>query len=614
MKNLKWKQAACLPLLGCAVAAQADDQIVVTASRVEQSRDEVGQAITVIDSEEIIRRQKVDVVDLLATVPGVRFNRNGNAGNITGVSLRGAESNQTLVLIDGVRVNDVSSTGDLFDFGNLMVANIDRIEVLRGSNSLAYGSQAIGGVVNLSTARPTAGLSAFASGEYGFRDTTNLRGQLGWGHDAVAVQAGLSRFDTDGISTAAESLGATERDGFRNLTGNARLVANLGPVELDLRGYYIDSDLEYDSFFGAPADSPDEAHTKQYVGYAGATLELFDGALSNRLALTGFRTERDYESPFGNYGFVGKNWRLEYQGEARPIDGVRLVFGYEHEEPEYRYVDAFGSNRADNRTDGFYALAIVQPVEPLSLTAGVRHDDHSQFGGETTFGANGNLSLFDGATNIRAAYGEGFKAPSLYQLYDPFSGTATLVPERSKSYDIGVDQQLVEGLLTASVTLFRRTTRNFIDFDFGTFTYQNVGRTRAKGLEFELGMRPTDSLTFTAAYSYLKTRNDDPASVNFNNRLPRRAAHSISLLADKQWAFGLITGATVTHVSGSYSDPANLQPLDGYVLVDLRAAWPITDQLELFGRVENVGDEEYMTVSGYGTPGRAAYAGVRFRM
>lgn len=206
------------------VAAQDNapdaDNIVVTASGIEQPGDEVGQAITVIDADTIETRQTIDIVDLLATTPGIRFNRTGTTGAVTGVSIRGAETTQTLVLIDGVKVNDPSGIGDGYDFGHLLTGNIRRIEVLRGSNSVVHGSQAIGGVVNLMTATPAGGFAARASAEYGYSDTVNAKADVSGTSGGVSGGVGAAYFRTDGISSAAVG---TERDGYENIAANARL-------------------------------------------------------------------------------------------------------------------------------------------------------------------------------------------------------------------------------------------------------------------------------------------------------------------------------------------------------------------------------------------------------
>jgi len=607
---------ATISLLALAAAppafAQTADDIVVTASGIEQSKYEVGQAITVIDAETIETRQTTDVVDLLATTPGVRFSRTGSTGSVAGVSLRGAETTQTLVLIDGVKVNDPSGIGDGYDFGHLLTGNIDRIEVLRGSNSVVHGSQAIGGVVSLMTATPVAGFAANASTDYGYSDTLTAKADISGTAGRLSGGIGGAYFRTDGISSAAVG---TEKDGYKNFAGNARLkMAFSDALSLDLRGYYITADLDYDSFFGAPADSPDIAKLDQYVGYAGLNLGLFDGRFTSRAAVTWLRNDRDYHFVRGtapDYGYSGTNLRFEYQGVVTPVDQAKLIFGYEHERPDY---DFFGFGSTDSQRadiDSVYALGIVQPFTGLSVTGGVRHDDHSQFGGATTLGANANYSPNDGATNVRLSYGEGFKAPSLYQLYDAFSGNAALRPERSKSYDIGVDQSLADGRALMSLTAFLRDTTDQINYGNATFTYGNIDRTRAKGIEATLALRPVDALNVTASYSYIDAHDRSGRPVFDGKRLPRRAEHAVSLSADYDWSFGLSTGATVTMVGDSFDDAANSVRLDGYALAGVRASMPIGQNLELYGRIENLFDADYATAAGFGTYGRAAYGGVR---
>ena len=606
--------ATATPAFAEAIDGEPGDDIVVTASGIEQSRDEVGQAITIIDADTIGRRQTVDVVDLLATTPGVRFSRSGSIGSVASLSLRGAETTQTLVLIDGVKVNDPSGIGDGYDFGHLLSGNISRIEVLRGSNSVVHGSQAIGGVVSLMTATPAEGFAANASADYGYSDSLTAKADVSGTAGAISGGIGGAYFRTDGISSAAVG---TEKDGYKNIAGNARLkVAFSDALSLDLRGYYINADLDYDSFFGTPADSADAAKLDQYIGYAGLNLGLFDDNFTSRAAVTWMRNERDYYFVRGtapDYGYSGTNLRFEYQGVVTPARQAKLIFGYEHERPDY---DFFGFGSTDSQRaniDSVYALGIVQPFTGLSLTGGVRHDDHSQFGGATTLGANANYSPNDGATNFRLSYGEGFKAPSLYQLYDAFSGNAALRPERSKSYDIGIDQNLADGRALISLTAFLRNTVDQINYDNATFTYGNIDRTRAKGIEATLALRPVDALNVTASYSYIDARDRSGRPAFDSKRLPRRAAHAVSLSADYDWSFGLSTGATLTMVGDSFDDAANAVPLDGYALAGIRASFPVGPNFEIYGRVDNLFDADYATASGYGTYGRAAYGGVRAR-
>ena len=225
-------------------------------------------------------------------------------------------------------------------------------------------------------------------------------------------------------------------------------------------------------------------------------------------------------------------------------------------------------------------------------------------------------------TVLRASYGEGFKAPSLYQLLGDY-GNQPLAPERARGYDAGVTQRLLDGRVEASATWFRRDSRDLINFvscdaplvgictnrPFGT--YDNVARARSEGAELTLAVKPVDALRVAANYTYLDARNHSAGTPDVGNRLARRPADTVNTTIDYAWPFGLTAGATLTHVSASYEDGGNTNRLPGYVLTDLRAAFPLTKTIEIYGRIENLFDEHYETAFGYGTAGRAAYAGVR---
>ena len=242
-------------------------------------------------------------------------------------------------------------------------------------------------------------------------------------------------------------------------------------------------------------------------------------------------------------------------------------------------------------------------------------DDHSRFGTHATLGANASVKLAD-SLRLTASYGEGFKAPTLYQLYSAY-GQLTLQPERSRSYDAGLAWK--RGAFDLGVTAFRRDSRNLIDFVtcpaclFG-FGYVNVGEARAEGIEAEAHLRPDANVTISAAYTYLHAINRTPGTANFGNDLPRRPRNALTLSADwtTPWQ-KLALGADLRLVSRSYDDAGNLTRLDGYQLATLRASLPLGSHYELFARIENLFDAKYQTVAGYGTYGRSAYAGARVR-
>src|SRR3569623_1869496 len=533
-----------------------ESDIVVTSTGVEQPAEQVGQAVTRIDRATIDQRQTVVLSDLLATTPGVTVTRNGGIGGFSSVRIRGAEGEQTLTLVDGVRVNDPSSPGGGFVFANAGVS----------------------------------GKTGIVSG---------------------ALTAGYLR--TGGRSAAASG---TEPDGYRQYGATGRVgVAISDAVNLDLRGYYADSRTESDGFDSnppfLPVDDGEYAKPREAYGYAGLNVRL--GRLQNRFAFTIADIDRDNFDPSAGSAPIffarGRSERYEYQGDWRASGPVRLVGGAEHEST--RFID--GTVRPSRGVTSVYGEAIVSPVQRLTLTGGVRYDWDSAYGGHATWGANAVYTL-PTTTTIRASYAQGFKAPTLYQLYGQFGlGNPNLRPEAARSYDIGIEQKLVGDRVTVSATWFHRDTRNQIDFDLGTFTYGNILRARAQGVEFALNARPSDTLTLSASYSFIESKNAALTDVNFGNDLARRPRQSASVSVDWKPPVGLSVGMTVLMVGDSFDDAGNFNRLDGYVVAGVRAEMPSGRRFALYGRVDNLFDARYQVVRGYGTPGRAAYGGVRVR-
>lgn len=591
-------------------APPKDDSIVIVASGVEQEAETTGRSITVLDRATIETRQTVSLSDLLATTPGVSATRNGGPGGLTAVRIRGAEDAQTLVLIDGVRANDPSAPAGAFDFGNLLTGSIERVEVLRGPNSVIWGSQALGGVVNVVTQAPVDGLAARANAEYGYADQVSANAAVALGNDRLQGALTGGYFRTDGVSQAVVG---TEADGYRQYNASGRLRFEFAPgFGVDLRGYYANSRTELDGF-PAPAfsfaDTGEYSTAEELYGYAGIFANI--GPVANRVAFTIADINRDnFDPAIGTepvFLYRGRSERYEYRGDAKLIDQLRVTFGAERE--NLCFHDGADTFRAD--ITSFYGQAIVTPIEAVTLTAGVRNDDHSRFGAHTSWGANLAVKPFE-TTLLRASYGEGFKAPTLYQLFAPFYGTETLQPETAESWEVGVEQSALDGAARLGVTWFHRDTENQIDFDLTSFTYANIARARAEGVEIELALKPVDALTVTANYTYTDAEN---RSAGFEgNALARRPQDIASVSADYRLPFGLSLGGTVTIVGDSFNEAGNRTRLDGFALGSIRAEMPIGDRFAVYGRVENLTDEKYQVVSGYGTYGRAAYAGVRLRL
>lgn len=600
---------------------------IIVAAGVPQYAREVGQAVTVISRAEIEQRQTISIADLLATTPGVSVTRNGPIGGFTAVRIRGAEGEQTLTLIDGVRVNDPSSPGGGFDFANLLAGSVDRVEVLRGPNAVPWGSQALGGIVDIVTATPRDGVQGRGNVEYGSNNSQFANAAISGANDRFsgALTAGYLR--SDGISAAASG---TEPDGYRQYGASGRVGVTIADgIGIDLRGYYASSRVALDGFPPPNysfADDPEYAKTQEIYGYVGAHADLLDGRFKNRVAFTIADINRDNFDP--TYGSAvsffarGRTQRYEYQGDFRLTDQVRIVGGAEHEDSRF-----FDGKRYATGVTSFYGEAIVTPIRQLTLTGGIRHDQHRAFGSHTSFGADAALAL-DSGTTLRASYGEGFKAPTLYQLYSSY-GNGLLKPETARNFDVGVAQSFLQRHGSVSLTWFHRDTTNQIDFgscaaaDVSNPTticylrpygvYKNIARTRAQGVEAELTLRPIDDLTFTANYSYIHAENR-AAGANFGKDLARRPRQTVNVSLDYKLPFGLSLGGTVSHVSDSFDNAANTTRLDGYVLAGIRAEMPIGEHFAIYGRVDNLFDERYQTVSGYNTLGRAVYGGVRVKL
>ena len=601
-----------------------EDLITVVGTGSDQRVDESGQSIAVVGVDEIRSVQGPDLTRVLERLPGVTFSRNGGLGSFTALHVRGAASEQLLVLVDGIRMNDVASPAAGYDLGNLLTGGIGKIELLRGSNSVVWGSQAIGGVLAV-TSRELNGVEA--SAEYGSRQSWDgaVSAGVATNRYAVSLDGGYSR--TDGISAAASG---TEPDGYRQwrIGGRARLALT-DSLSLIANGRYADNRLGIDGYpppsYFVFADTDDVQRTREASGLAGLKYRSDALSLTADYAISDIR--RDYSGSsyaFSPYATRGQTQRAELSGSWTVTGPLRLDFGADNQWS--RFSDTYDSRQTDRLTSGHALLGWYG--DRFTLAAGVRIDDHSRFGSQWTFGANGSYRVV-GNLRLRASYGEGFKVPTLYQLFSNY-GKTTLVPEKSRSYDAGLEYGDRNGPLHAALTLFRRDSRNLIDFASCYLSsnpycathpygyYDNVGSARAQGFEVELGAAITPTLRAGAAYSYVEATDRTPGGANNGNDLARRPRHAITASLD--WIsptdgplHGFALGADIRMVGNSYDNASNFTRLKGYELVTVRASVPLTDHVEIYGRVENLADVRYGTAAGYGTAGRSGFVGARAR-
>ncbi len=619
---------------GASIAAASVSELIVTANRSPQQADRVGQSVSVLDAQDLASSQVTDLSTLLAQTPGVAVSRNGGIGGVTSLRIRGAETDQTLVVVDGVKLNDPSQAGGGYNFANLLSGDIGRIEILRGAQSTLWGSQAIGGVVNIITAQASEPFEGSVQLEAGARRTAYARAALGGKGERLVWRLAAGRFRSDGDSAYRQG---SEADGYENtgLSGRVDFQATEA-VSIDLRAVYSKGESDFDGFpppaftFG---DTPDYGTTEDFVGYAAVNFEL--GDLKNRIAHGYTRTDRRNLDPGQavtpiTFDSRGENRRWEYQGVWTINPAWTATFGAETETAEMRTASPspFAPNPAPAGgkagIDGVYAQVQGEVIRGLTLTAGLRRDSHDTFGDQTLGQLAAAWSFNEGDTVLRASFGQGFKAPTLYQLYSDY-GNLALDPEEAGGWDAGIEHH-VAGRIRLAATWFQRETENQIDFFSCTAAtsdhlcqrngaprfgfYANTARTKARGVELE-GSADLGPLQVSANYTWTDTENVSAQSVNRGKRLARRPEHQANLQATYAWANGAALTGSVRHVGASFDSAANTYVLQSYTLLDLRAAYPLTGSLEAYGRIENVFDDGYETTRNYGSPGRGAFLGVR---
>lgn len=599
--------AACglfLALIACpALASQESDEIVVSATRSPRPASEVGASVTVVTAPEIELRQYESVADVLRDRAGVSVARNSSFGGVASVRIRGAASGQSLVIIDGVVVNDPSAPSGGFNFANLDVVDIDRIEVLRGPQSILYGADAIGGVISVTTKRADAGVEVSGFLEGGALGLARGAATLAGANHALDARLTFSGTRTDGVSRAANG---AEADGYRSIAasfaGGAQLATGW---RAEISARHGDAHAEIDGFPPPHFMLADTAETEDTVETALAGRLLFNGERLTHALVLGYSAVNRENRDAGVFlfGAEGERFSAEYTARFAFTDDFAALVGVEGERSEARV-----SGVDDHaRSGSVFALLETRLGESVSMSAGVRRDEFSGFDGATT--ARATLAWRPApATTFRASWGEGFRAPSLFELnFNLFGGPANpdLAPERSDAFDFGVEQDIGE-TLNAKVTLFHQNIRNQITFDFAGGGYDNIDRTRARGIEVEATWTPIKAVSVGANYALI-----DAIDRATGLQLLRQPKHSGGLFVDVSSGGNFSFGASL-FANGRERDIGDGN--EAFARLDLRAAYRLSETAEIYGRIENVTDTDYEDVSGYGEPGRSAFAGARVRL
>jgi vitamin B12 transporter len=525
---------------------------------------------------------------------------------VTSVFLRGANSQHTKVLLDGIPLNDPSNATRLFDFSTLTTDNVEQIEIVRGPQSLLYGSDAIGGVINIITRRGQGPLSVRASMMGGSYGTRQPKAHFSGGNDLVHYSFGTSYFENDGFSQAARRLGNLEEDGTRNATFSGRFgitPSELLDVEYIFR--WVDASAEVDDvdfLTGLPVDNLHRANlTDAFYQRVQAQNLLLDGAIENRAGFSLADYDRfDTDSgPFLDPLFQGQTRKFDWQTNLRLTEWNTFSIG-----ADYFEEDALSTSvpmEAQNDA-GFYVQDTITLGDRWFTTLGHRWDDHSAAGHAETYRATTLYRILETGTSFRGSIGTGFRAPSLAENFFPF-GNPNLLPETSKGWDYGIEQSLLEDRLVLGATYFRNDFNNLIIFDPTTFILDNIGQALATGVEINAFYRLNRSTDVTLAFTHTDTRDVDTGL-----RLLRRPRDKASLTITRRL---LCDRARLNLYLLYVSDRRDTNfILDDYFLVNGSGTYDWSTNVQFFTRIDNLTDTVYEEVAGFGVPGASAYGGV----
>lgn len=610
-------------------------EVVVSATRVETPAREVASAVTILTRSDLERSGRSTVLEAIQDSLGMTAVRNGGPGGASSVFLRGANSEHVLILLDGVALNDPMNPSRSYDLAHLSLDNVERIEILRGPQSTLYGSDALAGAVNILSRRgagkPSLSLEA-SGGSYGtLRGSASATGSAG----RLAYAFGLSQTRTGGFSAASAAYaGNSEPDGYRNLSLSGSLGWTISPTtDAGFVLRTVDARSDIDGFGGAGGDDPNsrQDYRSRMVSARVRTL-LLGGRWEWKASASYLGSGRDNENPVDALHpydsetgrFRSRLFKVEAQSNLFLSPAQTLTFGAdwqrEQGESDYRsesawgpYASAFPDRRAA-RTGG-YVQHQLRLGGVFFAAVGVRFDGHSRTGASVTYRIAPALAFDATGTRLKATLGTGFKSPSLYQLYAPGTawgpiGNDGLRPERSTGWDAGVEQSFAGGRGLAGLTWFRSGFRDLVDFDY-SLGYVNIGRARTEGWEAFARLQPSDAVDIRLSYTRMSARDLD-ADTALLRRPKDKAAVEAWWRPLRKWELRLSAAYVGSRADRDYSAwAAPTVTLHDYFLADAGLAFQAGPRTRLFLRLDNLFDERYETVYGYGTPRLSAYGGVR---
>ena len=575
------------------------ENITIRSTRIPAGAKDIGSSLYIISEDQIKARGFKDAIDAISSAPGVTSKQNGSFGGVGTIRIRGASSSQTLVLVDGVPVNDSSSPAGGYNFEYLNTSNIQSIEVLKGSQSTLWGSDAIGGVINIYTKQPES-TSFGASAEIGSFGLKRGSADINFAGSNSRFRVSTSKTSVDGISKADEKDGNSEDDGFESES-----YSMSGSIDLDsliLKGSlsYMESQVEYDSYGFATGvqDGDERSNTDEFIGSISAIFDLFDDKLQNSIFISQSDINRDYYSNGSfSFGAEGKRELIRYQGNIEVNEFNKVAFGLESEESK---VDV-----DESTIDGSFLLYEFRPNSKIIISTGIRNDDHEGFGSKTTRRISGTFKPSDNLI-IRSSWGEGFKVPTIFQstyfCCGATSANSSIRPETSTSYDFGFELFFNEMNSNFSITYFDQDINDQINFSFGVGGYENIDKVNSEGFEIALDYQISKLMSLYLNYSYIDSVDGNGSSLFY----VAKDSGEAGLIYEPNNSF---SGSIIARYNGSES--SSYGKIDSWIRFDVNGSYKLSGTNELYFRIENLLDEEYQQIFGYGTPERSGFIGLR---
>lgn len=575
------------------------ENITIRSTRIPAGAKDIGSSLYIISEDQIKARGFKDAIDAISSAPGVTSKQNGSFGGVGTIRIRGASSSQTLVLVDGVPVNDSSSPAGGYNFEYLNTSNIQSIEVLKGSQSTLWGSDAIGGVINIYTKQPES-TSFGASAEIGSFGLKRGSADINFAGSNSRFRVSTSKTSVDGISKADEKDGNSEDDGFESESYSMSVSIDLDSLILKGSLSYMESQVEYDSYGFATGvqDGDERSNTDEFIGSISAFFDLFDDKLQNSIFISQSDINRDYYSNGSfSFGAEGKRELIRYQGNIEVNEFNKIAFGLESEESK---VDV-----DESTIDGSFLLYEFRPNSKITISTGIRNDDHEGFGSKTTRRISGTFKPSDNLI-IRSSWGEGFKVPTIFQstyfCCGATSANSSIRPETSTSYDFGFELFFNEMNSNFSITYFDQDINDQINFSFGVGGYENIDKVNSEGFEIALDYQISKLMSLYLNYSYIDSVDGNGSSLFY----VAKDSGEAGLIYEPNNSF---SGSIIARYNGSES--SSYGKIDSWIRFDVNGSYKLSGTNELYFRIENLLDEEYQQIFGYGTPERSGIIGLR---